>query len=365
MSTGPAVAGNGEHSGGMVVRPQHTIGVAAEQQRVQAEIQSRLMVAKSCPRDEVAAIDRIKTACQRIGLAEKAEYSFVRGGSEISGPTIDLLTVVANHWGNVDYGFRELSQQNRESTVEAYAWDLETNSKRTVVFTVPHKRYTNRGVTELTDPRDIYEMVANQAQRRVRACLEAIIPPDVVEDAVSECRSTIKSRVEITPERLSKMLDAFSKYGVTKEQIEARIGRRLDSMQPAQFLSLGRICKSLADGMSRPEDWFKTTEKAADKPATGGIEAAKDALKKRPAAAPESDTHDRPQAAEEVDHEAVQRAVETFAGAKDTVAVQYDLDAIRGLGLNQPTLTAIEAAAAERVKALSDATGGKRTQKPA
>ncbi len=40
--------------------------------------------------------------------------------------------------------------------MEAFAWDLETNSKRTVVFNVPHKRVTKRGTTNLTDPRDIY-----------------------------------------------------------------------------------------------------------------------------------------------------------------------------------------------------------------
>lgn len=275
-----APAGNGESA--VIVRPQPTIGALAEQQRVQAEIQSRLMVARSCPRDEVDAVDRIKTACQRPGLAENAEYAYSRGGTEITGPTIDLLRVVATHWGNIDFGFRELSQANGESTVEAFAWDMETNAKNTKVFTVPHKRYTRQGTTILTDPRDIYEMVANNAERRVRACLEAIVPPDVVEDAVKQCRETIQQHAPVTPENIKKLVEAFGKLSVTSEQIQARIGRRLESMQPAQLVSLRRIYKSITDGMSKPEDWFATPEAEAAPKST--VEAAKEALRGKPKA---------------------------------------------------------------------------------
>lgn len=270
-------AGNGV--GHLIVRPQ-TVGIAAEQQRVQAEIQSRLMVAKSCRRDEVDAIDRIKTACQRPGLAEVAEYVYSRGGTEITGPTIDLLTVVANAWGNIDYGFRELSQQNRESSVECFAWDLETNAKRTVVVTVPHKRYTRNGSVDLTDPRDIYETVANYAQRRVRACLEAIIPPDVVAEAVEQCRQTLKASATINDKTIGNLLAGFQRFGVTKDQIEKRLGRRIETMQPAQYLSLTRIGKSLADGMSKPADWFQADE-GSQAEAQTAAEAAKDALRKK------------------------------------------------------------------------------------
>lgn len=303
----------------LVVRPQTTIGAQAEMQRVQAEIQSRLMVAKSCPRDEVAAIDRIKTACQRPGLAEKAEYAYSRGGTEITGPTIDLLTVIANSWGNVDYGFRELSQANRESQVEAFAWDLETNSKRTVVFTVPHKRYTRQGSTDLNDPRDIYEIVANNAQRRVRACLEAIIPPDVVEDAVEECRGTLKAHADVSPDAIKKLVAAFGAMGVTGEQIETRLGRRLESMQPAQLIGLRRIYKSLQDGMSKPADWFD--KKPGEQPATS-LDAAKEALKKKSPPPAEVDAGERPQVVDEVDAERITNARQDFLVCKSMDELQ-------------------------------------------
>ena len=267
-----------ESAGGITTRPQiHSVGAVAEQHRAIAEIQAALTVAAARPRDEVAAVEKIANSCQRIGLAEKSEYVYDRGGTEITGPTIDLLTVIANCWGNIQFGFRELSQRNGESEVEAFAWDLETNAKRSVTFTVPHKRVTRKGTTILTDPRDIYELVANQAQRRVRACLEAVVPPDVVEDAVNQCRATLKTTAQVTPESIAGLVDAFGKLGVSKDKIEERLGRKLEAMQPAQLVSMRRIYKSITDGMSKPDEWFhgKAETKEPESPAA----SIKDKLK--------------------------------------------------------------------------------------
>jgi hypothetical protein len=327
-------------------------------QRVQAEIQSRLMVAKSCPRDEVDALDRIKTACQRIGLAENSEYSYSRGGTEINGPTIDLLRVIANCWGNIDYGFRELSQANGESTIESYAWELETNAKNTKVFTVPHKRYTKSGSYALTDPRDIYETVANNAERRVRACLEAIIPPDVVGEAVEECRATMRAKADVTPDAIKKLVEAYAKIGVTTEQLESRLGRRLDSMQPAQLVSLRRIWKSIGDGMSKAADWFPVAE--AEEQPKSAADAAKDAMRKRQPVEPPEDTT-RPQSPDDVDADLVERFRATLAGCKDADAIEAAIQATQALGdVNEATWAAIDGAVAARRAELSPAPKGKK-----
>lgn len=287
--------------GTMTVRPQGGgIGMASEQQRVVAEIQAALTVAAARPRDEVRAIDKIKTACQRPRLAEAAEYSYSRGGQEISGPTIDLLTIIANCWGNVQFGFRELSQTNGESLVEAFAWDLETNSQRKVQFSVPHVRVSDRGKsrTVLTDPRDIYEHVANFAQRRVRKCLEDVIPVDVVEDALEECRTTLRESDPVTPERIQAMADAFEKsFRVTRPMLEERLGRRLDTIAPAQMASMKRIFKSLKDGMSKPEDWFR--QEQAPEAETPAPKTAKDRLREKAKQHQAAQTEATPVAAEQ------------------------------------------------------------------
>ena len=230
--------------------------VAVEQERAISEVQGAMVLAKRFPRNPIAALDNILTACQRPGLAEQALYSYARGGNEITGPSIRLAEAMAQAWGNVQFGVRELEQRGGESTVEAFAWDLETNVRQSKTFQVKHERHTKRGKYALEDARDIYELVANQGARRLRACLLGIIPGDVVEAAVAQCEETLKAKADITPENLKKLVASFEAYKVTKEQIEQRIQRRLDTITPAQVVQLRKIYNSLKDGMSGPADWF-------------------------------------------------------------------------------------------------------------
>lgn len=246
------------------------------------QIQARVLLAKQCGRDQGAAYDKIMTACQRQGLASVAIYSYARGGTSINGPSIRLAEEIARDWGNIDCGWTELERNERESTVQAYAWDLETNAYKQITFVVPLQRTKKSGngriTVPLTDERDIYELLANNAARRMRNCILAIVPGDIVEDAVNQCHKTLITRCEINDDRLKKMLAAFEPFGVTKAQIEKRIQRKLEAIQPAQFVRLTEIYNSLKDGMSEPSDWFEyETEEAESIPSAA--ETLKDALK--------------------------------------------------------------------------------------
>jgi len=241
----------------IATRPQGTALVEVEQQRAMAEVQAAIVLAKRYPRDQIAAMDRIMVACQRPGLAEQALYSYARGGTEITGPSIRLAEAIAQQWGNVQYGIKELEQRQGESTVEAFAWDMETNVRQIKVFQVKHERYTKKGSYRLEDSRDIYELVANQGARRLRACILGIIPGDVIEAAVSQCEQTLQAKADTSPEALKKLVAAFGVFKVTKEQIEKRIQRRLETITPAQLLQLRKVYNSIKDGMSSPADWFE------------------------------------------------------------------------------------------------------------
>lgn len=272
----------------------------AEQQRAKSEIEAALTIAAARPRDEKECLDRILTSCQRPGVAEAAEYEYSRGGTSIVGATIKLLELVAQKWGNIEFGFRELARypgvggQPGESVVEAFAWDLESNTRRRAQFTVRHELGLKGGRTKtLTDPRDVYEWIANQAMRRVRTCLENVIPRDIVDAARDEARKTLATNEAITPQKIANVVKAFSEYGVTKAQIEARLQRHLDTITPAQMVQLRRIYTSLKDGMGEPSDWF-TVE--ADQPEKSTKEKAKDALRKQ--AKPAAAAAEQPKAAE-------------------------------------------------------------------
>lgn len=239
---------------------------SSDQGRAIAEVQAAMIIARQSPRNQIAVVDRILNACTRPSLAEVAVYQYSRGGTDISGPSIKLAEAIAQQWGNIQFGFNELSRGVdydgvTYSEVGAYAWDLESNTRRPLQFRVRHWRDTKKGGYPLKDERDIYELIANQAQRRVRACILAVIPGDVTEAAVKQCELTLKSTADVTPDGIKKMLDSFAIFNVTKEQIEARIQCRIDSIKPAQVVALRKIHTSLRDSMSNPEDWFELAEK--------------------------------------------------------------------------------------------------------
>jgi hypothetical protein len=231
---------------------------AAAVARATQEIQAALVISQRFPRDEIKAKSRIIQACQRRDLAEVSEYEYSRGGTRITGPTIDLLRAISNRWGNIRFGWTEVDRRDGMSSVRCFAWDLQTNSQAERTFTVRHWRDTQGGGYALQDERDIYELMANQAARRVRACLEEVIDSDIVSAAVEQCRKTMRDG-EKTPiaDRAAQIVVAFLEYGVTKAMIEARIGNGMDAVSENQIASLRRVYKSLKDGVGKREDYFK------------------------------------------------------------------------------------------------------------
>ncbi len=237
------------------------------QSREVAETQALYLMAAMNPRDPVKAMDRILNACTRPTLAEKSTYEYSRGGSDVTGPSIRLAETISQEWGNFESGFREVGRGVEPdgvgySDVLAYAIDLQTRATKRISFRVRHWRDTKKGGYALRDERDIYELVANLASRRVRNCILSIIPGDVVEAALSQCGLTLRTKVDTSAEAVARMVEAFAQLGVSKAQIEKRIQRRLDSIQPGQIVQLRRIYTSLQDDMSRPEDWFEPIETA-------------------------------------------------------------------------------------------------------
>lgn len=223
------------------------------------EVQAALVIAKRFPRDEFMAVEKIKTACRRKELAESAEYEYSRGGTKICGPSVDLLRAIAKRWGNIDYGWQEVERKNGESQIRAFAWDMETNTRAEMSFAVRHWRDTKEGGYALKDERDIYELTANMAARRERACLEKVIDSDIVQMAQDECRKTLNGQSkEPLTDRARKMVDAFSSdFGITVAMLEKRIGNKLEAISENQLASLRRVYKSLKDGVGVRDDFFK------------------------------------------------------------------------------------------------------------
>ena len=243
--------------------------VAIEASRAIAEAQGKLVIAKRFPRDEIAAFAKVKEACQRPAMASTAFYKFPRGSQTVEGPTIRFAEELARCWGNIDYGIKELSQDDGKSEMQAYAWDLETNAQSVQNFTNLHQREVKGKMQVLTSLRDIYENNANMATRRLRSRILAILPNWIVDEAIKECKLTIKKMVEGNMDmplidRVKNMIVQFAKYGVTKEQIETRLKRKVDTMTSDDFVEYTGIFNAIKNGETKVADWFDAPAEATE-----------------------------------------------------------------------------------------------------
>lgn len=238
-----------------------------------AEVQASMVIAKQFPRDEAEAYARIIEACKRPKLAEQAIYSYPRGGQKVSGPSVRLAEVLARAWGNIDYGVTEIEQRDGESTMEAFAWDKETNTRSSKKFTVKHERSKNnratgqKEITVLDDSRDIYEMNANMGARRMRACILAIIPGDIVDAAVDQCGQTIVNGANMPlADQIKQCVSAFKELGVTQKEIENKLGHKMSASTPHDIADLRGIYNSISNGMSKKDQWFSEVSPLEEKP---------------------------------------------------------------------------------------------------
>ena len=280
MDNGMSIYGNG---GAMPSAGRSTTTEMVVSRQAQ-EVQAAMVIAKRFPRNEVESYNRIMKSCQRRSLAERSMYEYPRGDTRVTGPSIRLAEAMAQNWGNIDFGIIELEQRAGESQVMAYAWDLETNTRQTKVFSVPHIRATKKGGNiPLKDPRDIYEMVANQGARRLRACILGVIPGDVIDSAISQCERTLAGDGrEPLADTIRSVATTFeAEYGVTVPMLEKFIGCKIESFTMQNLIRLKKVYVSLKDGMAKREDYFEMLPPADDTEISNPFPEKNEAKKKK------------------------------------------------------------------------------------
>jgi hypothetical protein len=237
--------------------------VAIEQSRAVQEIQAQLVIAKRFPRDIIAITNKILEQCKRKALAEQASWKFPRGGVIQTGPSIRIAEIIATCYGNLEFGWRELERRTGVSTVEAFCWDLETNTKSKLIFEVPHEisKGNNGPAKKLTDTRDIYEQVANQSARRLRSRIEAVIPGDLFDKAMKACAETIANGDgEPMIDKITKVAGWLKGLGVNQEMLEKYLGHKMEISTAEEVVDLFNIFNAIKDKQAKRGDFFDFPE---------------------------------------------------------------------------------------------------------
>lgn len=231
---------------------------AVEQSRAIAEVQAAIVVAQQCPRDVPGAIAAMQDSCKQMALAERAFYRYNRGGV-VTGASVHLARELARCWGNVHYTVAEMRRDDDagQSEMIAYAWDLQTNARSSLGFVVPHLRDKKDGPVKLTDMRDVYENNANNGARRLREAIFSILPVWFTEEAKSLCSKTLtEGGGKPLQQRIAEALTAFDGIGVSRDELERKVGRPAQSWSAHDVAQLAVSFTSIQRGEINREDEF-------------------------------------------------------------------------------------------------------------
>lgn len=241
-----------------------------------------IWIAKQFPRDLAEVTSRMNQACSRLTLAQSATYAYPRGGTTVEGPSIRLAEALISAWGNAEAGWKEVGRhwdaQGADgngcnvSECVAFCFDKETNVRREISFSVPHTRDKNetdsRGKktgkmlrVPLDSERDIYELCANMASRRIRACILQVMPGWLTEEALEVVARTLENGDKRPlPDMIRSMEAKFREYGVSRSQLERNLGHGLEETTKPEIVRLGKVFNSIAEGMVRVKDVFPPDE---------------------------------------------------------------------------------------------------------
>lgn len=229
---------------------------AVEQARAVAEVQAAIVVAQQVPRDMDRAIGEMRDACGRLALANRAFYSVPNRGN---GPSVHLARELARIWGNVQYGVHELRRDDErgESEVQAFAWDVQTNTRSTRTFVAPHARMKNKRREKLVDLGDIYLSNQNIGARAVRECIFTMLPTWFTEEAQDICHQTLQNgEGEPLPDRITNMIAAFNGIDISVDQMEHKLGRKRGAWTASDVAQMAISYTSITrDGVNKDEEF--------------------------------------------------------------------------------------------------------------
>lgn len=230
---------------------------AVEQARAVAEVAAAVQVARQFPREMARVIEDVEEACADYELAKEAFYQVQNRGT---GPSVHLARELARIFGNFQYGVHELRRDDDagESEVQAFAWDVERNTRSSRTFVNPHVRMAGGERKALVDVQDIYLSNQNTGARAVRETILSSLPKKITRYAEDLCRATLERGPggKSLEQRREEAAEAFARGNVTRPMLEKRLGKPFATWTPADVASLVVLYESLQRGEITKDEAF-------------------------------------------------------------------------------------------------------------
>lgn len=240
-----------------------------------SEIDMQVATAHKFPR----AIKRFRTeALQMVTLnetvAESCIYAIPRGDKTIEGPSARFAEVVASAWGNCRAGARVVSDQGDFITAQGVFHDLERNVA--ITYEVQRRITDKRGNRFNADMIGVTGNAASSIALR-NAILKGV-PKAFWDDMYQAARAVVMGDFSTLANRRADALKAFVAFGVTNEQVFAKLGvEGTHDITLEHLVTLRGLITAIKEGDTTPELAFATdggAKPAATKPAKPQAEPA-------------------------------------------------------------------------------------------
>lgn len=231
--------------------------------REQAEIQAAYIIAQKYKRSEAESFGRLYRSIDRPLFAAKALYSFPRGGTTITGPSVALAREAARCWGNIRSGIRIIESDDKWISLVGWCLDLETNSYKAVEDKFKRliqrkDKKTGQTVWVVPDERDTRELQNKRGAICERNAILQLLPADLIEEAISRVKASYRGKgVDKSLEQgIRDLIYLFHGAGISREMVERRVGHGIDDISLEEYGELQSVFTSIQDGNSNISEYF-------------------------------------------------------------------------------------------------------------
>lgn len=188
--------------------------------------------------------------------------------SWIEGPSIRMAEIAVSCWGNLRYGARIVSEDDRFITAQGVCHDLETNVSNTMEV---RRRITNRDGKKYGD--DMIGVTANAASAiAARNAVFKVVPMVIVRSAYAQAMKVAGGDEKTFGDRRKAAIQAFQALGVKTEEVCEVVGKKgIEDLDTVDLRRLLGLYTAIKDGETTVEQVFH--------PAKAGAEPSADTAK--------------------------------------------------------------------------------------
>lgn len=219
-----------------------------------SEIEQQISTARRFPRSLKRFRDEaIQMVTLSESIAEQCVYALPRDGKTIEGPSARFAEIVASAWGNNRAGARVIDDKGDFIVAQGVFHDLERNVA--ITYEVQRRIVDRQGRRFKAD---MIGVTANAAcSIALRNAVLKGVPKAFWEDMYTEARRVIMGDVKTLANRRAAAIASFQRYGVTAEQICAKLEvAGVEDIGLEHLVLLRGLLTAMKEGDTTPEDAF-------------------------------------------------------------------------------------------------------------